>query len=69
MTVVYTGAGNMIGYLSTGVWFAVCTNAVGTRWTTFWGGLALACVGVLIYFLAVYKGRARENFSPRSECT
>jgi len=62
MTVVYNGAGNMLGYLSTGAWFAVCSGPAGTRWTTFWTGLALACVGVLIYFLAVYKGRARENF-------
>ena len=60
MTVVYTGAGNMFGYLSAGAWFAVCTGPMGTRWTMFWSGLALACVGVLVYFLAVYKGRARE---------
>ena len=67
MTVVYTGAGNMFGYLSAGAWFAVCTGTTGTRWTMFWGGLAAACVGVLIYFLAVYKGRARESFPSRTE--
>ena len=67
MTVVYTGAGNMFGYLSAGAWFAVCTGPTGTHWTMFWGGLAAACVGVLIYFLAVYKGRARESFSSRAE--
>ena len=50
----------MFGYLSAGAWFAVCTGPMGTRWTMFWSGLALACVGVLVYFLAVYKGRARE---------
>ena len=60
MTVMYTGAGNMLGYLSTGAWFAACTSPAGTRWPTFWSGLALACVGVLIYFLMVYQGRARE---------
>jgi MFS family permease len=59
MTVVYNGAGNMFGYLSAGAWFAACTGPTGTRWTMFWTGLALACVGVLIYFLTVYKGRAR----------
>jgi len=67
MTVVYTGAGNMLGYLGTGAWFNACTGSAGTRWTMFWGGLATACVGVLIYFLAVYKGRARESFSSHAE--
>ena len=67
MTVVYTGAGNMLGYLSTGAWFNLCTGAAGTRWTKFWSGLAAACVGVLIYFLVVYKGRAREGFPSRAE--
>ena len=67
MTVVYTGAGNMLGYLSTGAWFNFCTSSAGTQWTEFWSGLAAACVGVLIYFLAVYKGRTRENFSSRAE--
>jgi MFS family permease len=66
MTVVYNGAGNMFGYLSAGAWFAVCTGPAGTRWTMFWSGLALACVGVLIYFLAVYKGRMRENVPSRA---
>ena len=62
MTVVYTGAGNMFGYLSAGAWFAACTGPMGTRWTMFWSGLAAACVGVLVYFLAVYQGRTRESF-------
>jgi hypothetical protein len=57
----------MLGYLSAGAWFAVCTSSAGTRWTFFWGGLATACVGVLVYFLTVYKGRAREGVSPGAE--
>lgn len=61
MTLVYTGAGNMLGYLSTGKWFDLCTGPARTRWTLFWNGLAFACVGVLIYFLVVYKGRTRES--------
>jgi len=65
MTVVYTGAGNMLGYLSTGAWFGFCTTQAGTHWTKFWSGLAAACVAVLIYFLLVYKGRARENVPSR----
>jgi MFS family permease len=61
MTLVNSGAGNLVGYLSTGAWFAACTGPVGTRWTLFWNGMAGASGAVLIYFLSAYRGRAREN--------
>jgi hypothetical protein len=61
MTLLYSGMGNMFGYLSAGAWFAACTGPAGTRWTLFWSGLAVACVCVLVYFLVAYQGRAREN--------
>jgi MFS family permease len=61
LTMVNSGAGNLLGYLSAGAWFAACTNAGVTRWTVFWDGLAVAAAAVLVYFLTVYKGRAREN--------
>jgi hypothetical protein len=61
ITLVNSGAGNLLGYLSTGAWFAACTNAGVTHWRLFWNGLAVAAAAVLVYFLAVYKGRAREN--------
>jgi MFS family permease len=67
MTLVNSGAGNLLGYLSTGAWFAACTGAGGTRWMLFWNGLAVAVAAVLVYFLTVYKGRARENFPSRAE--
>ena len=61
LTLVNSGIGNLLGYLGTGAWFAACTVAGVTRWTLFWNGLAAACAAVLIYFLAVYRGRKREN--------
>jgi MFS family permease len=61
MTMVTSGAGNLLGYLGTGAWFAACTVVGVTRWTLFWNGLALAAAAVLVYFLAVYRGRKREN--------
>lgn len=59
MTLMYSGVGNLFGYLGTGAWFAVCTNANGTRWMLFWNGLAIASAAVMVYFLAVYQGRKR----------
>ncbi len=61
MALVYSGFGNLAGYLSTGAWFAACTSASGTQWSLFWGGLAGAAAVVLVYFLSVYRGRKREN--------
>jgi nucleoside transporter len=59
MTLMFSGFGNLVGYLGTGAWFAACTDANGTRWKLFWNGLAVASAGVMVYFLAVYRGRKR----------
>jgi MFS family permease len=59
-TLVTSGIGNLVGYLSTGVWFSACTGPGGTRWTLFWSGLAAGSGAVLVYFLSAYRGRARE---------
>lgn len=56
MTLMISGAGNLIGYLGTGLWFAACTQASGTRWSFFWGGLSATVALVLIYFLTAYHG-------------
>lgn len=53
------GVGNLAGYLGTGSWFAACARPRGTAWSVFWSGLALACGGVLVYFLAMYRGQRR----------
>ena len=61
------GVGNLTGYLGVGWWFASCTRPNGTPWPLFWGGLAAAVAGVLVYFLAAYHGigsgllRAKET--------
>lgn len=61
MSLMNSGVGSMIGYLSTGGWFAVCTTGGHTRWTVFWGGLSAAMAVVLIFFLAMYRGRGRRE--------
>jgi nucleoside transporter len=67
LTLLNGGVGNLIGYLGTGWWFNACTQSGQTRWPVFWGALAVIVAGVMIYFLAVFRGqtlagpRAREN--------
>ena len=61
LSVMTSGAGNLIGYLGSGWWFAACTTGDVTRWTFFWGGIAITVTLVLIYFLAAYRGRVTEK--------
>ena len=58
------GVGNLAGYLSSGSWFAACSQAGGPQWSRFWAGLALACGVVLGYFLATYRGQHRGPHHP-----
>ncbi len=51
------GVGNLIGYLGTGWWFNACATSTGTRWPVFWGGIAAVAAGIMIYFLATYRGQ------------
>jgi MFS family permease len=61
ITLANSGFGNLFGYLGVGAWFAYCTSPGGTRWPLFWSGMAVISAVVLVYFLAVYRGRKREN--------
>jgi len=58
MSLMTSGVGNLVGYLGTGLWFEACSTPGGTRWTLFWGGLAVAVAGVLIFFLVAYQGQS-----------
>ena len=64
MTLTNSGVGNLLGYLGTGWWFTSCTQAAGTRWTVFWGGLAAAVGVVMVYFLVAYRGKGRAVERP-----
>lgn len=59
LSLLALGGGNLIGYLGSGAWFAVCDTPSGTRWPLFWLGLAGSVTLVLGYFLATYRGRGR----------
>ncbi len=57
VSLMTNGVGNLLGFLGTGWWFAACGRPAGTQWPFFWGGLAAVVAGVLVYFLAAYRGR------------
>ena len=57
MSLMNGGVGNLLGYLGTGWWLAACTQADGTHWRIFWGGLTVVTGAVAVYFLAAYHGR------------
>lgn len=57
LTLLTSGVGNGIGYLSTGWWLAANTAPGGVRWSRFWAGLAFAVALLLIGFLLTYRGR------------
>ena len=56
-TVMFSGMGNLVGYLGTGWWFHLSGRGGSPNWSFFWGGLAMAVVVVLLYFLSTYRGR------------
>lgn len=64
LSLTNSGVGNLAGYLATGWWFSICTNAAGTYWPRFWSGLSIAALFVLFYFLAAYRGRAADLPTP-----
>ncbi len=57
MSVLYSGAGSLLGYLGTGAWFVASTREGATRWPVFWGGLAVAMAAITTWFLLTYRGR------------
>ena len=54
-TLMTSGAGNLIGYLGSGWWFASCTAHGATNWPLFWGGLSAAAGAAMVYFLLNYR--------------
>ena len=55
---MFSGVGNLFGYLGTGWWFQFCHRAGAVEWPLFWGGLATAVALVLVFFISAYRGRA-----------
>jgi hypothetical protein len=60
-TLMYSGLGNLIGYLGTGWWFQACHRGEVMKWSLFWGVLAALIAAVLIWFFSAYVGRRGQN--------
>lgn len=60
MSLMSSGVGSLIGYLGCGAWFNFCTPARVTRWSLFWGGLAITVASVLVFFMTAYHGRGKK---------
>lgn len=58
LSLMTSGVGNLAGYLLTGAWFRQCTTGSTTQWSTFWVGLSLFVVAVLVYFVVGAKERS-----------
>lgn len=54
-----SGLGSLLGFISSGWWFAACTTSDRTRWPMFWGVLTIAVAAVFVYFLVAYHGRGK----------
>ncbi len=65
MTLLNSGAGNLIGYLGSGWWFNACTGKSGTRWPVFWWGLTAMVAAVLGYFLWAFREREPAQATAR----
>ena len=63
MSLMTSGLGNLVGYLTAGWWFLACQTPEGLRGPLFWGGLAAGVALVLAYFVSTYRGQERESVS------
>jgi MFS family permease len=57
LSLMNSGVGNLVGYLSTGWWFRANTTPTGTHWGTFWLGLTAVVALIMGRFLLTYRGR------------
>lgn len=60
LSLLNSGAGNLLGYLGTGWWFQHSSASGRSLWSTFWTGLSAASLAVLAYFLIAYHGRKTQ---------
>lgn len=63
MSLMTGGVGNLTGYLACGWWLTACASSTanGTRWSLFWGVLALVVGAVLAYFVVRYRGQRGKH--------
>jgi len=67
LTLMNSGIGNLLGYLSSGWWFGACTTHGATRWPVFWWGLTATVAVVLGYFLWAFRDQAEGAANPTAK--
>lgn len=60
-TLMLSGVGNTLGYLSCGWWADATTAAGQTNWTLFWGGLSGSVMVIWVWFAFSYRGRKHSG--------
>lgn len=60
LSVMVSGFGNLIGYLSSHWWKDSCTADRVTDWPRFWLGASMIAAAVFVWFAAAYRGRKAE---------
>ena len=59
LSLMNSGLGNAIGYITIRFWYNGCTRNGATDWPLFWGVLAGGVGALIVLFLICYKGRSR----------
>lgn len=59
LSLMNSGLGNAIGYLSILWWYHQCDNGTTVDWTRFWGALAIGVAVLTVIFVTGYKGQKR----------
>jgi hypothetical protein len=67
LSLMNSGAGNLIGYILIGWWYEQCRHGETVDWPRFWSVLAVAAAFLTVMFIAGYRGRRRINTPAETE--
>ncbi len=65
LSLMTAGLGNLAGYLGCGAWFSICKTDDIANWSSFWAGLCVLVMIVLVYFFVSYEGSTSKP-TPRT---
>jgi MFS family permease len=66
LTLLTSGVGNLLGYLSTGLWREACVSEGRTVWPLFWWVLCAGTCAVAILFIITYHGVGKRPAAEHS---
>jgi MFS family permease len=62
LSLMMSGIGNLVGYLCCGAWRTYCTQGGSTDWRTYWLGLMLLILAIMLWFAVSYRGKHRTEY-------